>query len=72
MYHGSWHGYDVRIVCHSAVGTGKYIEVVGSETTSLILVQIFYVLVLRKYLYYWHRHLKQCLGYVYRHGTCWL
>jgi hypothetical protein len=58
IYHVSWHGYDVSIVCHSAVGTGKYVVVVVSKTTSLILVQIFYVLVLRNCRYYWHRHLK--------------
>jgi hypothetical protein len=30
MYPGEWHGHGVRVVCHSAVGTGKYIVVVGS------------------------------------------
>jgi len=37
---------------------GKYIVVVGSETMSLILVHIFYVLGLREFRDYWHRHLK--------------
>jgi len=38
---------DSGKICYSAVGTGKYI-VVWSETAWLLLVQIFYVLVLRE------------------------